>query len=79
MFEGKFVDGSNDFRERCLNKMIQLLDNGEKIRVGIDCIGHTRNNMVQEQYKKALEEHYGNKLNVKCDSGICSYSYTYWL
>lgn len=31
MFKAKFIDGSNNFKERCLNEMIQLLDNGDKI------------------------------------------------
>ena len=42
--------------------MIELLDEGKTIHVGIEVIGHTKNNMEQEAYKEALEKHYGNCL-----------------
>ena len=79
MKEQVFVSGSNYFNKDSLNKMISLLNEGKVINVGIDCIGHTRNNMEQEAYKKALEEYYGNKLITIYNSGICSYSYSYKL
>lgn len=74
-----FVDGSNYFQEEYLNNMIALLNKGKAINVGIDCIGHTRNNMEQEAYKEALLKHYGSKLEIKLNEGICSYSYEYKL
>lgn len=77
--ESIFVSGSNYFKQACLNNMIELLENGKTIQVGIDCIGHTRNNMVQENYKDALVKYYGDKLNIKIKDGVCSYSYEYKL
>lgn len=74
-----YVSGSNYFNEEDLNKMIELLEQGETIRVGIDCIGHTRNNMEQENYKRALIERYGDRLEVIYNDGVCSYSYEYSL
>ena len=74
-----FVSGSNYFNNEDLQKMIALLDNKKTIHVGIDCIGHTRNNMEQEEYKKALIEHYGNRLEIMLNEGYCSYSYSYKL
>ena len=74
-----YVSGSNCFQEKYLNKMIELLDAGKRIKVGIDCIGHTRNNMEQENYREALEKHYGNKLEVIYNDGWCSYGYDYQL
>lgn len=74
-----YVSGSNYFNKDSLNKMISLLDEGKEIQVGIACIGHTRNNIEQEAYKKALQEHYGDKLEIKCSDGYCSYSYEYKL
>ena len=74
-----YVSGSNYFNEERLNEMIQLLDKGEQISVGIECIGHTRNNMEQENYKRALEKHYGNKLEVIVHNGAYSYHYSYKL
>ena len=74
-----YVSGSNYFNKDDLNKMISLLNEGKEIQVGIACIGHTRNNMEQEAYKKALQEYYGDKLEIKCSEGVCSYSYEYKL
>jgi len=79
MKDSVYVSGSNYFNQEDLNKMIDLLDKGNAINVGIDCIGHTRNNMEQEAYKKALQEHYGSKLEIKLNSGVCSYDYSYRL
>ena len=74
-----YVSGSNCFREKYLMEMIDLLDKGNAIHVGIDCIGHTRNNTEQEAYKEALEKHYGDNLEVTYHDGWCSYSYEYKL
>lgn len=74
-----YVSGSNYFNNEDLNNMIKLLDERKTIEVGISCIGHTRNNMEQEHYKKALEEHYGDKLEVMLNEGGYSYSYKYRL
>lgn len=79
MANSVFVSGSNYFKESNFNKMVELLDKGETILVGIDCIGHTRNNTEQENYKRALIEHYGNKLEIKQSSGVYSYYYEYKL
>jgi hypothetical protein len=77
--ESIYVSGSNYFNNKDLDKMIELLDNGETISVGISCIGHTRNNMEQENYKRALEEHYKDKLEIMFHEGVCSYHYDYKL
>lgn len=74
-----YVSGSNYFNNEDLNNMIKLLDERETIEVGISCIGHTRNNMEQENYKRALIEHYGDKLEVMLNDGAYSYSYKYRL
>ena len=76
-----YVSGSNYFNEERLKEMIQLLDKGEQIKIGIECIGHTRNNMEQENYKEALKKHYGNRLEVKVTlhNGACLYHYSYKL
>lgn len=47
MKDYKLMSGSNYFKQDNLEEMIDTLDNGEKIEVYIDCIGHTRNNMTQ--------------------------------
>lgn len=77
--EKKTVSGKNYFNEESLKEMIKELDSGNEIDVYISCIGHTRNNMTQEAYKKALKEHYGDRLEVFYNDGVCSYSYSYKL
>ena len=75
----KFVDGKNYFNEKSFNEICEALEHGKTVQVGIDCIGHTRNNNEQEAYKEALTERYGNGLWVECSKGAVSYSYSYKL
>ena len=79
MADSIFVSGSNYFQEKYLQEMIELLDKGNKIHVGIACIGHTRNNMEQDNYRRALLEHYGDMLIITMHEGAYSYSYDYEL
>ena len=65
--------------EESLNKMIKALDEGNRISVGIGCLGHGTNNAYQEHYKRELEKHYGDKLITIFNEGVCSYSYDYEL
>ncbi len=76
---GLFISGGRSFNQQSLNQMITELNNGKKITIGIDCLGHGHNNACQEEYKKALVEYYGDKLIVKQDIGVCSYHYDYQL
>lgn len=73
------IDCGNYFHEKAFNEVCEALEQGETVRVYIDCIGHTRNNYEQETYKEKLIDKYGSKLNVKCSNGACSYSYEYKL
>lgn len=77
--EGRLIDCANDFYESRFNEVCAALEQGEKIQVYIDCIGHTRNNMAQEAYKRALVEKYGDELTVECSEGAYCYSYIYCL
>lgn len=76
-----YVSGSNYFNEDDLDNMIKLLEDGKRIRVGIECIGHTRNNMEQENYREALVRNFAGErdIDVKLIEGVCSYSYEYYL
>lgn len=76
--EKVYVSGSNYFNEEDLNEMIRQLNNGNAIQVGIECIGHTRNNTEQDNYREALEKHFGKRLVLECVIGNCYY-YSYWL
>ena len=76
---GKLIDCGNDFYIGHFNEVCAELEKGETVRVYINCIGHTRNNMSQEAYKRELVKKYGDKLEVMCSEGVCSYSYSYSL
>ena len=75
----RFINCTNSYNEKSFNEVCEALEQGETVRVGIDCIGHTRNNIEQENYKEHLEKKYGDKLKVNCEEGVCSYSYSYKL
>lgn len=77
--ERKFINGKNYFNKESLKEMIKELDAGNQVEPYISCIGHSRNNMTQEEYKKALEEYYGDKLEVTYVGGGYSYEYRYKL
>lgn len=73
----KYISCGNGFYQKYFDEVCEELEKGEKVNVGICCIGHTLNNMTQDKYKEELVKKYGSRLNVKCNEGWCSYSYTY--
>ena len=73
------VNGKNYFNQKSFTEICENLEKGKWVEVYIDCIGHTRNNYEQENYKNQLLKKYGSSLEVKCDGGYCSYSYSYFL
>lgn len=79
MKKEKLINCGNDYYEKYFNEVCEALEQGETVKVYIDCIGHTRNNMSQEAYKRALTNKYGERLTVKLDEGAYSYSYIYTL
>ena len=73
------VNGGNTFYRDRFKEMCEVLECGLKMTVYISCIGHTRNNMTQETYRRALVAHFGDRLKVTHNPGYCSYDYTYVL
>ena len=73
------VNGKNYFNQESFTKICESLEQGMEVQVYIDCIGHTRNNYEQEQYKRELMKKYGDNLIIELNEGYCSYSYTYQL
>ena len=69
----------NDFYDSFFNKVCNELESGNSVKIYIDCIGHTRNNNVQEIYKEKLIQKYEKKLEIECEEGGYSYSYIYSL
>ena len=74
-----FVCNDRFDAEGSFNKMIKELDAGKTLSVGTDSLGHSDNNAWQEDIKRKLESHYGDKLVVVSCFGVNSYSYTYKL
>ncbi len=73
------VNCGNDYYTEYFDEVCNHLESGETVQVYINCIGHTRNNYTQEAYKQALVKKYGDRLEVKCSNGVCSYHYEYKL
>lgn len=75
----KTINGKNYFNKTSFNEICEALEQGEAVKVYIDCIGHTRNNYEQETYKEALTEKYADRLTAEKNDGAYSYSYSYHL
>ena len=75
----KTINGQNYFNEKSLAEICEVLEQGQAVKVYIDCIGHTRNNDEQEAYKEALCNKYGDKLQVSAENGGYSFAYVYKL
>lgn len=73
------INGKNYLNHNSLSQMFEALESGRVIEVYIDCIGHTRNNYEQENYRKELIKKYGVKLEIELINGTYSYSYCYRL
>lgn len=75
----KLVDAGNYFNKKAFDEICAELEKAQAVEVYIDCIGHTRNNDTQEDYKEALIEKYRDRLKVDRIDGGYSYSYQYGL
>jgi hypothetical protein len=75
----KLINGGNYFNSVSFDKACKALKQGDTIEMYIDVIGHTRNNIVQEEYEEALIKKYGDRLIVEKEQGSYSYSYSYRL
>lgn len=73
------VDHWNWYTDESMKAMTDILDNGEVLKVGASCLGHSDGNAMTESVKRKLTEHYGDKLIVVSKEGYYSYSYTYKL
>ena len=76
----KWINCGNDFYQEHFDEVCEALEQGENVRVYIDCISHARNNAAQEEYKEALLDKYGpGRLTIGTHEGAYSYSYDYTL
>ncbi len=75
----KLINCGNDFYEQFFDEVCKELEAGRSVKVYVDCIGHTRNNNVQEIYKERLAQKYDGKIKIDCEEGGYSHSYIYQL
>ena len=75
----KLVNCGNDFYPAFFDNLCSALEEGHTAEVYVDCIGHTRNNWVQEVYREKLVEKYGDKLLIQRCAGAYSITYCYCL
>lgn len=75
----KTIDCGNYYQSKHFEELCAALEQGESVSVYISCIGHTRNNYTQEEYKSQLLKKYGDDLIVEQSAGVCSYHYDYKL
>lgn len=66
------INGRNYFNEKSLSEMCERLENGEKISIYIDCIGHTRTQNETAAYVRALKERYGDRLQADSETTYCT-------
>lgn len=57
-------DTDNRFIQANLDNMIELLNDGAKIWLYCWCIGHTKCEMVEEEYVAKLKEHFKDNLMI---------------
>lgn len=74
--KAKLINCGNDFYPAFFTKLCEKLEGEHVVGVYVDCIGHTRNNIVQETYKEKLIEKYGDKL--VCENSDSGFSYSYY-
>lgn len=58
------VSVTNYFNETGKERLRVALEDGEKVSICVDCIGHTRREMVESEYHYWLKEVYGERLIV---------------
>ena len=71
------VNCKNYFNDESFDEICKLLEAGEEVEVYIDCIGHTRNNYEQNNYRVALVQKYGRRIDVILNESGHSVSYKY--
>ena len=77
--EKLLLNVGNDYYESSFNELCEELENGKRVQVYVDCIGHTRNNWVQDSYRTKLYAKYGEELLIECSEGVHCYHYTFEL
>lgn len=63
--DGKLINCTNCFHRIGKERLTEALEAGEKVRIYIECIGHTRAYYTTLEYEKWLREQYGERLVVE--------------
>lgn len=75
----EIVNCENDYYSGCFYEICVRLEAGKTVHTYVDCVGHKRNNLVQEIYKERLKAKYGDGLVIDSSEGGLSFSYYYCL
>lgn len=68
--ENVLVDVSNDFCQPRMDELVKLLNEGKGVGIYVNCIGHTRTQMVEGKYLNELEKKFGERLKKRMDRCI---------
>lgn len=63
--ESNWVNVTNYFNDIGKARLREALERGDKVMICVDCIGHTRSEMVEAEYAYWLRDTYGGKLYVE--------------
>lgn len=73
MAESKLIDVANDFYQEKYDNLKKELESGTKVEIYVDCIGHTRARMVEQDYASRLKDEYGDRLIITGIPGAWGY------
>ena len=75
--ESILVDVWNDFYPSRFEHLKKVLEQGNVVRIYVNCIGHTRSYWTERDYADRLRKHYGDRLVITGEPG--HYGTTYRL
>ena len=63
----KTINVGNYYTEERFQVVKEALEQGNTVRIYVDCIGHSRTEMVESEFREALQGEYKDKLVYKRD------------
>lgn len=69
------VDVANDFYPSRYEKLKKVLEDGNVVKIYVNCIGHTRAHWVEVAYADKLREEYGDRLVITGEPGYYGTKY----
>lgn len=63
----KTFNVGNYYTDERFQKLKEELEQGHTVRVYVDCIGHTRTEMVESEFREALQKEFKDRLIITRD------------